>query len=428
MVRLFAALILIVASTLPAYADGAVPPPANPNGLTGADRDPEVSDPGAGAEGAQPDGATDDSTDKAGADLSQGRSALLAQSAPRLKDIGRLNGLRTNQLYGIGLVTGLAGTGDDLGAAKFTAQMVANYLQRQGVTADAATLKAKNFAAVTITAEIPPFVQVGDTIDITVAAMGTSKSLEGGQLILTPLKAANGQVYAAAQGPITLGAFGATAAIGGARASAQKNFLTVGRIPNGATIERPVASDLPTGRSRMEWALQENDFTTAQRAAAALNQTFRGAEARAEDGQRISFRLPAGYPGTLVDFLAQVEQVQVQTDMPARIVLNERNGTIVAGANVRIKPVSVAHGSLTVTVVEGFGVSQPHTPFGGGRTRVVPGAQVEVTEGEANVQAVTTVQDLLDGVAGVGGSIRDLVAILQALKAAGALDAELVVI
>lgn len=343
---------------------------------------------------------------------------------PRLKDIGKVGGLRTNQLYGVGVVVGLAGTGDD---SRMTSQIISNFLKRQDLPLETALLKGKNATAVTLTAELPPFVQVGDTLDLTVSAMGNTKSLEGGILLLSPLKAPNGELIALAQGPITLGAVGASGGSGGAKSSAQKNFLTVGRVLNGALIERPVASDLPRG-GRLYWTLKEPDFTTAQRAAAALNLTIPGSLAIAEDAQRIALQMPASFRGSFVDFLATVEQVQVATDIPARIVINERNGTIVAGHKVRIKPVNVAHGNVTITVTEGFAVSQPTTPFGGGSTAVTPGASVELTESPATRKLISTIEDLLDAVTSVGGSIRDAVAILQSLKAAGAIDAELVVI
>ncbi|MEO7994657.1 MAG: flagellar basal body P-ring protein FlgI, partial [bacterium] len=279
--------------------------------------------------------------------------ALGTEGGPRLKDIGHLDGVRANQLFGLGLVVGLAGTGDD---SALTQQMVSNYLFTQNLTVEPGQLKGKNFSAVTITANLPGYAQSGDTLDVTVSAMGNTKSLEGGMLLFSPLKGANGEIYAAAQGPMTLGAFGASAASGGARASASKNFLTVGMIPNGATVEQAISSGIP-GTSRFNWILSENDFTTAQHAAEALNKALPGCAATAEDGQRISLQAPAGYPGGMVAFIAAVEQVKVATDAIARIVINERNGTIVAGAEVKIKPVSVAHGNVTVEVTEGFAES-----------------------------------------------------------------------
>lgn len=423
--RTLLSLSLLLLLIAPALADGAQPP-----GAGGASGDPEVFPDSAGATGsgstsgtAIPGGqlAGASTTDAGSLDLT-----ALAKDAggPRLKDIGKVGGLRINQLYGLGLVVGLAGTGDD---SRLTQQMAANYLQRQDLPMPAALLKGKNATAVTLTAVLPAFVQPGDQLDVLVSAMGNTKSLDGGVLLLSPLKAANGEVIALAQGPLTLGAFGGSAGQGGARAGAQKNFLTAARIPDGALVERAVRSDLPPG-GRFHWVLKEPDFTTAQRAAAALNRALPGSLAIAEDAQRIALQPPATFRGSFVDFLAQVEQVPVLTDMPMRIVINERNGTIVAGAGTKIKPVSIAHGSLTVSIREGFAVSQPDTPFGGGATAITPGAGVEITEDGILRGEVTTVQDLLDAVTSAGGGIRDAVAILQALKAAGAIDAELLVI
>jgi|GEM_PF-951530 len=420
-------LLLAMLSLLPAiaYADGSA------GAADGTSGDPEAfgDSTTAGAPtrgvpalpGGIPVGTGTDEDDGGELDVTD---AFGGEGDPRLKDIGKVGGLRTNQLYGIGVVMGLAGSGDD---SQLTTQIVSNFLKRQDLPVDAALLKGKNVAAVTITAVLPPFVQVGDTIDITISAMGNTKSLEGGILLLSPLKAPNGELIALGQGAITLGAVGASAGSGGARASAQKNFLTVGKVLNGAIVERPVISDLPSG-GRFQWVLKEADFTTAQRAADALNTKLPGCLAIAEDAQAISLQPPSGFRGTLVDFLAQVEQIQVATDAVARIVVNERNGTIVAGQNVRIKPMSVVHGNLSLTVTEGFAISQPTTPFGGGSTAIIPGADVDLTEDPAQQQQISTVQDLLDAVTKVGGSIRDGVAILQALKAAGAIDAELVVI
>jgi len=339
----------------------------------------------------------------------------------RIKDIARLDGIRKNQLFGIGLVTGLAGTGDDTNSVKFTAQAIANMLDNLGIKADPKDIRVKNFASVMVTADLPPFAKPGDTIDITISAMGNAKSLEGGTLVLTPLQAANGEIYAVAQGSISLGGFGAEA--GGAKVS--KNYLTVGRIPGGAIVEKEVYFEFEND-GQIIWILREPDFTTAFSMAETINSTFRMAFAKAIDPSSIYVRIPSEFQYDPTEFIAKVEQLEVGVDGVSKVVINEKNGTIVLGGSVRIRPVSVAHGSITVLISDVIGVSQPQ-PFSRGTTVVTKQEGVGVVEKPAQFVQVTS-ETLVTALNQMGASAKDIVAIFQAIKAAGALEAELVII
>ncbi|RMG84455.1 MAG: flagellar basal body P-ring protein FlgI [Candidatus Dadabacteria bacterium] len=347
--------------------------------------------------------------------------ALPAAAAVRVKDIARVDGVRRNQLIGYGLVVGLNGTGDKSGVA-FTTQSTANLLERLGVAVTPDDIKLKNVAAVIVTAELPPFARAGQRIDVTVSSVGDASSLQGGTLLLTPLRAPNGDVYAVAQGPLSIGGFGAGAAGGGV----QQNHPTVGRIPGGALLERD--APLPDlGRGYVDLVLREPDFTTAARLAGAVGTAFGPGTAQALDAGRVRVVVPEGEAADPVGFLARLEAVTVEPDAVARVVVDERTGTVVLGQDVRVRPVALSHGNLTVQITPYLETSQPEA-LSAGQTVARERAQVTVTEEEAKVLLLEpgeTLASLVQALNALGVSPRDLVAIFQALKAAGALQAEL---
>jgi flagellar P-ring protein precursor FlgI len=350
---------------------------------------------------------------------------VAARGTVRLKELASLEGVRDNQLLGYGLVVGLAGTGDKRQTV-FSAQTLANLLERMGVSVDAKAMLVRNMAAVMVTATLPPFARSGARLDVTVAATGDATNLQGGLLLLTPLKAADGQVYAAAQGPLVTGGF--SAGRGGNQQTL--NHPTTARIPGGAIVEKAA----PSGASGewLRWQLREADFTTSARVAAAVNSRFAAAQAvaAAEDAAAVRVRIPGEYTSRLVEFVAEVENIAIEADRKARIVINERTGTIVMGKEVHLAPVSILHGALTVEIRTTYSVVQP-APFGQGETAVVPDTGVGVQEEKArNVElgAGATVEDLVKALLAIGSTPRDVIAILQNLRAAGAMDAELEVI
>ena len=344
----------------------------------------------------------------------------------RIKDIAKIQGVRSNQLLGYGLVVGLSGTGDST-KSTFTLQSIVNMLKGFGVNlsaADTTSLKAKNVAAVMVTAQLPAFVKPGDTIDINVSSMGDAKSLQGGTLLQTPLKAANGLVYAVGQGPLSLGGF----ADGRGGSSQQKNFLTVGNVPSGAIVERDVAMQF-NGDGTISLALNNPDFTTANRVSEAIDSQF-GSIATARDPGTVVVAIPPEYAGNLVGFVAAVEDISVVPDSIAKVVINERTGTVVMGTNVTIDEVAVAQGGLSVKITRDKEVSQP-APFSGGHTVVTDKSSVDIKEQPANLivlPASTNVGDVVDALNAVGATPRDIISILRAMKAAGALHAELRII
>ena len=347
--------------------------------------------------------------------------SFAAQGGPlvRIKDMADVEGVRSNQLVGVGLVLGLQGTGDK---ATMSLQMVRNLMRQFGVTLTEKAVKSKNVAAVSVTCDLPAFTRPGQRVDVTVSAIGDAKSLQGGTLLQTPLKAANGDVYAVAQGPVMVGGFSA----GGAAATLTKNTTTVGRVPQGAIVERDVETQLGD-RSSVALLLRTPDFTTAGRVAEAINESF-GNVAEAEDASRIRVALPAQYASSPAAFIAKLETLQVVPDATARVVVNERTGTVVMGGNVRISPVAVAHGNLTVRVTENANVVQPNA-FSGGETATEARTDIQANESAGQfvtVPANTTVKDLADALNAIGATPRDVIAILQAVKEAGALHGELV--
>ena len=337
----------------------------------------------------------------------------------RIKDIVEIEGARGNQLTGIGLVTGLAVTGDKSGMA---IQMMRNMMRNFGVTLDEKAARTKNVAVVSLTATLPPYARPGQTIDVSVNAMGDAKSLQGGTLMQSPLKAADGKVYAVAQGAVLVGGYAA----GGAAATTTKNIPTSGLIPGGAFVERDVPADYTVG-GQLALLLRDPDFTTAQRITDTINRQF-GAVAYPVDAGRVVVNLPGQYLAAPTAFLANMEKLEIAPDSPARVAVNERTGTVVMGGNVRISSVAVAHGGLTVTVKEDPNVVQPG-PLSGGETRTEQRSDITVDEDGTSMIAMpstTTVRDLVRVMNSIGASPRDIIEILQAIDRAGALHGELV--
>lgn len=346
-----------------------------------------------------------------------------ASAAVRVKDIARVDGVRKNQLLGYGLVVGLNGTGDSAQSVRVTPQTAASLLERLGVSVNASTLKLKNVAGVMVTADLPAFGRAGQRIDVQIASLGDAKSLQGGTLLLTPLKAPNGDVYAAAQGPISVGGFAA----GAAGASTTKNHPTAGRVPAGAILER----DAPRpnlGEGRVDLVLDKPDFTTAARMATAINGVFGEGVALAADAGRVAVALSPAAAASPVEFLAALEAVTLETDHVARVVVDEKNGTVVLGQDVRVRPVAIGHGNLSVQVTRRLEVSQP-SPFSETGTTVARNqADIGVEEEKSRVVLLEegdSLDHLVKALNALGASPRDLVMIFQALKAAGALEAEI---
>jgi flagellar P-ring protein precursor FlgI len=350
-------------------------------------------------------------------------SSLFAST--RLKDLVSIEGVRDNQLVGYGVVVGLNKTGDKQQTI-FSTQSLANMLQKMGVAVDGAVIKVANTASVMVTATLPPFAQPGTKIDVTAAAIGDASNLQGGLLLMTSLRGVNGQVYAVAQGPVVTGGF-----VAGRGGNTQTvNHPTVGRVPGGATIERAAPSVEPTAHVRLQ--LRGEDFTTASRVAAVINkQLAAGAQiARAENSALVNVDTPESWAARIPEFIAAIEELKVDVDAAAKIVVNERTGTIVMGKEVRISPVAILHGNLSVEIQTVLQVSQPGS-LSQGKTEVVP--EVSVRAKDAPPRAVVlqqgaTIEELVRALTAVGSSARDIIAILQNLRAAGALDAELEVI
>lgn len=349
--------------------------------------------------------------------------ATPAQAASRIKDLVDVEGVRDNQLIGYGLVVGLQGSGDSLRNSPFTKQSLESMLERLGVNTRDANLQTKNVAAVMVTAGLPPFATQGSKIDISVSAIGDAKSLEGGTLLVTPLAGADGQVYAVAQGTMTVGGFAAT---GGSGSGVSRGVPTNGRIPNGASIEREVRFDL-AGQTELRFALRNPDFTTARRIAWAINRNLGVAVAHAMNPTTVVVAKPIGFPGDMVELIGRVERLTVEPDSIAKIVVDEASGIVVMGNDVRVSTVAVAQGNLTISVQETPSVSQP-APLSQGTTEVVPQTTVNVDEGVGGLAIVrggAPLKDLVDGLNALGVGPRDLIGILQALKAAGALQADI---
>jgi len=349
----------------------------------------------------------------------------LAASA-RIKDIVDVEGVRDNMLIGYGLVVGLNGTGDSLNNSPFTEQSLTGMLERMGVNTRGTNLRTKNVAAVMVTATLGAYAAQGTRIDVTVSAMGDSKSLLGGTLLVTPMMGADGEVYAVAQGPIAVSGFTAQ----GQGASVTRGVPTSGRISSGAIVEREIQfslAELPV----LRLSLRNPDFTTAQRVATAINIQLRGNRAQATDPASVLINVPDSRRGDVVGLVTEIEQLRITPDQIARVVVDEKSGVIVMGENVRISTVAIAQGNLTIRITETPQVSQPG-PFSQGQTAVVPRTDIQVDDQSNNRLAVmnsgVTLQELVQSLNALGVGPRDMIAILQSIKAAGALQAEIEVI
>jgi flagellar P-ring protein precursor FlgI len=345
----------------------------------------------------------------------------------RLKDLASIEGIRDNQLIGYGLVVGLAGTGDKQ-QTFFSVQTLASMLQRMGVSVQSqvTTIQVRNIAAVFVTATLPPFSRPGMKIDVTVSSIGDAKSLAGGTLLLTPLSASDGKAYAVAQGPLVIGGYSA----GPATNAKVVNHPTVGRIPAGALVERDTAVDL-TQFKGLSFLLRDPDFAVAHEVADAINHELGGTPAHAVDSRRVEIaELPSG-AGGIPAIVAKLEDLPVHTKPAAKVVINERTGTVVMGGSVTISSCSILHGNLSIQVTTEFQVSQPNPFSKGGETVTVPKTSVQASEAPLQIVQLkegATVEELIRGLQTIGASARDIVAILQAIKAADALNAELEVL
>ncbi|MCZ6606612.1 MAG: flagellar basal body P-ring protein FlgI [Alphaproteobacteria bacterium] len=349
-----------------------------------------------------------------------------ANASSRIKDIVQFEGVRENMLVGYGLVVGLNGTGDTLVDGQFTKQSLKAMLNRLGVKPTDAGLDSKNVAAVMVTAVLPPFARQGSRIDVTVSALGDAKSLLGGTLLVTPVLGADGEVYAVAQGQLAVGGFAAS----GAAETVVKGVPTSARIASGAIVEREVGFEMANMES-VTLSLRNPDFTTARRIAQAINAFLGTAAARPSDPTTVHVEVPDSYRGNVVNLLTDIEQLRVEPDQLARVIIDEQSGIIVMGENVRISTIAIAQGSLTIRITETEQVSQPGPFANVGATTTVPRTEIEVTEGEERrlgvVNAGVTIQELVNGLNSLGIGPRDMITILQAVKAAGALQAEIVV-
>jgi len=348
---------------------------------------------------------------------------LKAGATSRIKDLANIEGVRQNQLIGYGLVVGLNGTGDTLNNIPFTKQSLTAMLERLGVNVRNQTMRTGNVAAVMVTANLPAFATQGTRMDITVSALGDSKSLQGGTLLVTPLLGADGNVYAVGQGSVAIGGFQAE----GEAAKIVRGVPTVGRIANGALIEREIEFNL-NRQNQLRMALRNPDFTTAKRIAAAINDYIGVPTAEPLDPATIGITVPNQYRGNVVSLLTEVEQLQVEPDLSAKIIIDERSGIIVMGNDVRVSTVAVAQGNLTVTITETPQVSQPGPFSRNGQTVVVPRTRIGVQEDGKKLAIVrngVSLQQLVDGLNALGIGPRDMIAILQAIKAAGAIQADI---
>jgi flagellar P-ring protein FlgI len=348
------------------------------------------------------------------------------QTGTRLKELVSIEGVRDNQLIGYGLVVGLNRTGDSL-QTLFSTQSLSNLLQQMGVSVDPRHIRVNNTAAVMVTATLPPFAQSGMHIDVAASAIGDAANLQGGQLLLTSLKGVDGQVYAVAQGPVVTGGF----AVGRTGNSQTVNHPTVGRVPGGAIVERMAPSIEPNGHLKLQ--LRQPDFTTALRISKAIDEKF-GTDGKSlskpENSALVAVNIPAAYSARAVEFIADLEALQVKADRPAKVIINERTGTIVMGKEVRVSPVAIMHGKLTVEIQTTETVSQPN-PLAQGNTTVVPEVQVGAKEEKSRslvLKQGATVEELVRALGAIGSTPRDVIAILQSLRAAGALEADVEVI
>jgi len=350
---------------------------------------------------------------------------LSTADASRIKELAQLEGVRSNHLIGYGLVIGLNGSGDS-GGTQFTNQSLVNMMDKLGVTVDPNMVQVDNVAAVVVTSILPPFARAGSTIDVAVASIGDAESLVGGTLLATPLQGADGKIYAVSQGSLVVGSL----AYGGKSAKVQKNHPTAARIPDGAHVEREVPFVFGQQRS-LKYRLHDSDFTTVSRMTDEVNRYFKTPLARSLDAGQMEILIPAEFEGRVVDFVSQIERLEVVPDTLARIVVNEKTGTIVMGEQARISTVAVSHGNLNLVVSESANVSQPAAFARRGRTVVTPETEVDVTEDHGNLIVMekgVNIGDVAAALNAIGATPRDLIAIFQAIKAAGALYADLVIL
>lgn len=352
---------------------------------------------------------------------------VAAQASSRIKDLASVEGIRENHLVGYGLVVGLDGSGDSLRNAPFTRQSLQSMLERLGVNTRDATLNTNNVAAVMVTGNLPAFGSQGSRMDITVSTLGDASSLLGGTLLVTPLMGADGEVYAVAQGPVAISGFSAE----GDGASVKRGVATSGRIPNGAIIEREIAFALED-MSTVRLSLHNPDLTTAQRMANVINTFVGGSTAQAMDPSTVSLTVPQKGKGSVVSMLTEIEQLRVAPDSPAKVVIDEASGVIVMGKDVRVSTVAIAQGNLTIRVTETPQVSQPNPFAEQGDTVVVPRTDIQVDDDAENrlglLREGVTLESLVDGLNSLGVGPRDMISILQTIRASGALQAELEVL
>lgn len=340
----------------------------------------------------------------------------------RVKDLADIEGVRSNQLIGYGLVVGLNRTGDRVQQNIYARQTLQNLLERMGISADSG-LKPENIATVLVTATLPPFSRQGSKIDVTVSSIGDARSLQGGTLIITPLKGVDGQVYAVAQGSVSIGGISA----GGNGNSVEINHPTVGRVPNGATVERAVPTEL-AANNQLTLVLRSDDFSTAAKLNNAVNEKFGAGTSKALDGRNIEVNLPAKFTDNRVGFIAELENLRLTPEKIAKIIINERTGTIVMGREVRIAGVAISQGGITVRIGTQYEISQPNPLSRTGETQIVPQTTVEVKEKKPESLILpdgATVDEVVRGLRALGVSARDVISILQAIKSAGAMNADL---
>lgn len=345
-----------------------------------------------------------------------------AQASSRIKDLADVEGIRENQLVGYGLVVGLNGTGDSLNNSPFTKQSLTAMLERLGVNTRGSNLRTANVAAVMVTGNLPPFSAQGTRMDVTVSALGDAKNLQGGTLLVTPLMGADGEVYAVAQGSVAISGFEAR----GNAAEIIRGVPTVGRIANGGLVEREIAFHLAQ-LSSLRLSLRNPDLTTASRITKTINEFVGGSSAHLTDPATVTINLPQSYDGNIVGLLTDIEQLRVEPDLSAKVVIDEQSGIIVMGHNVRVSTVAVAQGNLTVMIRETPQIVQP-LPFSEGETEEVPRTSISVTQDDQKLGILregVSLQELVDGLNALGIGPRDMISILQSIKAAGALQAEI---
>jgi len=348
-------------------------------------------------------------------------------SAARIKDMSGFKGVRSNQLIGYGLVVGLDGTGDSTNS-EVMKRSLGEALSKMGIGADPSKFQIKNVASVMVTASLPPFAKTGSKIDVLVSSIGDAKSLQGGTLLMTPLRAANQEIYSVAQGPVSTGGFSAEAPAGGSQV--KTNHQTVAKVSNGGIVEKEVDFGLDDLKT-LELSLNEPDFTTASRVAATVNDFLKGKFASAEDSGSVTIKVPGSYSHKIVNMIANIESLEIQPDVAARVVLNERTGTVVMGENVRVSTVAVSHGSLSINIDQTYEASQPNA-LSKGDTVVLPETEFTVDDGKERklvlVQKGMNIGEVVKALNAIGVTPRDLITVLQSIKAAGALQGELILI